>query len=133
MNQACRQPTEADLKKMQTDAARLSIEQRMVKRRIMRLYSTIKVKRNGPFSNEKNKLRKKANSALIDQLHAQIDLEYANLELIKFNRNAIEQNIEKLLAVEPEPIVRREQLPPKARSGSPPLMLPPDPPRIATR
>lgn len=136
MNQTCKaqkQPTKEDVKKMQLEIDKLTIENKILKKNIMKFYAKIRSLKNGKLINEDNVFRIKALQAHIEQMEAQIDGEYLKIEINKFKITTLQNQLEGILAVEPEPILRREQLPRNASKGAPPLMTPPSPPRTAGR
>jgi hypothetical protein len=130
---AGKKPTEKDIKNMQLHIDKLTIENKLIKKNIMKIYARIRSIKNGKIIHEKNEYRLRAMQANIMHMQAQIDGEYMKIEINKFNITALQNQLNRILALEPEPIVRREQLPPKASRDSPPLVLPPEPPRIANR
>jgi hypothetical protein len=136
MNQMCekkKQPTKEDVKKMQLEIDKLTITNKMIKKNIMKFFAKIRSIKNGNLTHEKNKFRIKAFHAHIEKMEAQIDGGYLKIEINNFKKITLQNQLDKILAVEPEPIVRREQLPPRASRDSPPLMVPPEMPRTAGR
>lgn len=122
------QPTKEDAIKMQLEIEKLTIGNRLAKGNIAKLFASIRFLKEGRLAGETNPYRIKALHAHIAHKEAEIDVEYVKIEINNFRKTILQNQLENALAQEPEPILRREQLPGRASKGAPPLMLPPDMP-----